>query len=288
MNQIVDRQNQEKYLKIQYSARTCFNIAEALSVFTWILVITNICVDMLMSDNDNIKVYLVAFFAIAVFAIQGIINKVTQYAAAFRMYFDYEMFGWKSPLYQNITEKEVYEKSDLIVRIRKRDSHIRMKNNGKQKTRGVKDWYDYIDKLPNGDELINECQQQNMWWTKKISSIQDIIFSVIILALLASILIRFYHYQVSDLMAFLFSMVALFINLVIEIKRNRQHKDLVKNFEHHNKCINNHESITMSDLKELQELIDERRKVPAVALNIVHDKGSGFLHKMYRSRREEC
>lgn len=284
MNPIVDRQNQEKYLKIQYSARTCYNFAETLSIFAWVLVVINICVDMLIQDDEHIKVYLVASCAILVFIIQEVVSKITQFAAAFRMYFDYEMFGWTSNLYHNVSGRELCEKSELIVRLRKKDSEIRMKNNGEQKPRGVRKWYSDIEAIPDGKKLINECQQQNMWWNNKISSIQNIIFICILLALMVLILIKYYHAEVSDLLVFLLSVVTLFINLFTEGKRNKRHKELVQKFEHHNKCINNHNDITMDDLKELQELIDERRNVPTITLNIVHDRGATLLHKIYRSK----
>lgn len=286
MNQIVDRQNQEKYLKIQYSARTCYNLVELLSVLAWILSIVNVVVDIMMPDKLIIKVYIVAGCTLLVILMQYLISRITCYAAAFRMYFDYKMYGWENRKYNNLVEEELLEKASIIVRLRKKDSQIRMCNNGEQNPPGVKDWYDNIAMLSDGNKLINACQQQNMWWTRKINSIQEKIFIGITGVVFVLLFIKFFHCELSIFVSSFLSVISLIINLVIEIRRNSQHKDVIKKFEFYNQCLNKHENMSMEELKELQELIDERRNIPVLTLNIIHDKGARFFHKLYRNRSD--
>lgn len=286
MNQIITRQNMDQNLKIQYGARTFYNYAEVMCIIAWIVSIISVVMDVYVSDELSIKNFVIAICSVVTVLLQIGVKKYTKYAAAFRMYFDYELFGWSNETYHGFKKEDLFEKAEDIVRIRKQKSSIRMKNTGKDSPRGVRDWYDNIESLEDGNDLINECQQQNMWWTRKLSRVQDHIFTMVFIIILVVLAFKFFDLSVSQLVIFLLSWITVIINFGIEFNRSLRQKELLKCFERHNKYVSSHQSISEDYLREMQELIDERRLLPAIILNVIHDKWSNILHKKYQSRKD--
>ena len=91
MNNLGKRQNEEKMLMLQYSARCNFNRAEVMYNLSWLLPILNIVlanIPTIKSHLGNGLVIISAVITVSVIVLKTFVNKFTMIAAGTRQLFD--------------------------------------------------------------------------------------------------------------------------------------------------------------------------------------------------------
>ena len=281
MNQIIKKQNDEKLLKIQYSARVCYNFAEIINVLVWCLCILGFILTNVTALKDFLGwlfPYISAVLTWSVFICGDILSsKAICLGAAFKKYFDYCLFDLSTDNYCGYSEMQLIEKSLCICKMRKKDSEMRTRNTGTDKIRGVKDWYTGTETYVDGSNLIFKCQTQNVWFDQKISNIQKWFFRSILIITIITLIVTNYKNTVEILMLTVLTALSLILKTIKELRSYKNFDKLMIKID----VFNNKSNIDNNDIKHIQSYIDERRSMNFVSINKIHDILSTSLHERY-------
>ncbi len=125
------------------------------------------------------------------------------------------------------------------------------------------------------------CQNENMWWTKEIAKTQKYFRYVIIgIVTFLSIYLLRNETVVGVLMKFL-PIAPLLIELIVEVLRANRQMKIFSEYEGKREIINYSTEIRECDLRNLQKSIDERRLIPIITINKIHDVLSTKFHERY-------
>ena len=279
MNLIKTEQNKKKYLRMHYSARICYNFAEVINGLIWLFCILGYILNNIPSFKTilgDILPFVSAGMTICIFIGGELLgNKAVKLGAAFRKYIDYNLFCFKAENYYGYDESELIDMSLFICNLRKKDSMIRLQNTGNDSIKGVKEWYVDIDSIEDRQHLIFKCQKQNSWFDKKITKIQQVAFLIILILIITDLLIMNFNKTLSTIVLSILPATSLIIKIVKELIMYKKYNDLMMKIDFLKKTISN---ITDEKIMQMQNLIDERRSMNFVSINLLHDLLSIKLH----------
>ena len=277
---ISDRQNESLLLKIQYASRRYFNSAEIVNYVSWLLCIVS-AVMIFIPDSapelieKGIPVLLDVFAFITVY----IFNSKLKNAASLRNYFDSYVLMICEDNYTDVRKQELREIALNTYNRHKKEADISIQKTGRDKPPGVKDWYEFKNPV---DDLQAQfaCQKQNIWWNKKMVKNRMIILPIILFILISFFVAMFVLFK-SDAPSIIVCAIGIILKVIERIIEHYFYHKISIKIE----AIQNHAERELTDatVKELQELINERREIPVLEINIIHK----LKAKQYSSSYEE-
>ena len=277
---ISDRQNESLLLKIQYASRRYFNSAEIVNYVSWLLCIVS-AVMIFIPDSapelieKGIPVLLDVFAFITVY----IFNSKLKNAASLRNYFDSYVLMICEDNYTDVRKQELREIALNTYNRHKKEADISIQKTGRDKPPGVKDWYEFKNPV---DDLQAQfaCQKQNIWWNKKMVKNRMIILPIILFILISFFVAMFVLFK-SDAPSIIVCAIGIILKVIERIIEHYSYHKISIKIE----AIQNHAERELTDetVKELQELINERREIPVLEINIIHK----LKAKPYSSSYEE-
>ena len=277
---ISDRQNESLLLKIQYASRRYFNSAEIVNYVSWLLCIVS-AVMIFIPDSapelieKGIPVLLDVFAFITVY----IFNSKLKNAASLRNYFDSYVLMICEDNYTDVRKQELREIALNTYNRHKKEADISIQKTGRDKPPGVKDWYEFKNPV---DDLQAQfaCQKQNIWWNKKMVKNRMIILPIILFILISFFVVMFVLFK-SDAPSIIVCAIGIILKVIERIIEHYFYHKISIKIE----AIQNHaeRELTVETVKELQELINERREIPVLEINIIHK----LKAKQYSSSYEE-
>ena len=277
---ISNRQNESLLLKIQYASRRYFNSAEIVNYVSWLLCIVS-AVMIFIPDSapeliqKGIPVLLDVFAFITVY----IFNSKLKNAASLRNYFDSYVLMICEDNYTDVRKQELREIALNTYNRHKKEADISIQKTGRDKPPGVKDWYEFKNPV---DDLQAQfaCQKQNIWWNKKMVKNRMIILPIILFILISFFVAMFVLFK-PDAPSIIVCAIGIILKVIERIIEHYFYHKISIKIE----AIQNHaeRELTVETVKELQELINERRKIPVLEINIIHK----LKAKQYSSSYEE-
>ncbi len=276
--EIQNRQNEERYLKIQYAARACFNAAENYNFFAWIACVISAFSIFLPSKWHMFIFNGIPFaldFIAAIFCV--LTQKNVHWGARLRKYFDANVIGINPDQFSKSEKQSIMEKSESVFSTHAHDGLIQTRNTGHDNPPGVKDWYEFSTPL-NGVYAQFECQKQNIWWDEKMSrrKIPRILFAGILIAAIFGLTMHMLNRSIfttilcsSGLILKTFERLyenVKYIRISLRIEDSKQTIEVRPEKEH---------------IEYLQSLIDERRSINVLESNNIHRKDAAKLSELY-------
>lgn len=264
---IMERQNEEKMLRYQFSARRHFNLAEKWNYACWALLAVS-WVSMFLPVTEPLNtirsVGIVVIDLIATFCAAHT-EKNTQLASALRAHFDAYVFSLEklSDFGNN------WELNEITLKNKERfpqEFDIQTKHNGSDVPPGVKDWYE-IDESKEGIAAILECHGLNTRWETRLEKYRIIAF-IVMLVLLISIMVAMLCISAVGPLTVLLSSVGLIIHICkrINISLHRYRVMIQINTLRDAVEVSN----TLDSVVLLQKNINEYRAFPVLGIDLVH------------------
>ncbi len=277
---ISNRQNEDLLLKIQYASRRYFNSAEKINYVSWGLCIAS-AVMIFVPDSASkvISMGIPALLEVFAFIIACIFNRMLKNAAALRNYFDSHVLMICEDKYTDIRKQKLREIALNAYHKHKKEADINIHNTGRDKPPGVKDWYEFKNTAADIQAQF-ECQKQNIWWNKKMVKNRMIILPIIWFILISLFVAMFVLFK-SDVLSIIVCAIGIIVKIAERIFEHYHYHEISIKIE----AIQSHaeRELTTEVIKELQELIDERREIPVLEINIIHK----LKAKQYTSSYEE-
>lgn len=261
---IKNRQNEEFSLKIQYAARYSFNVAEILNYISWSLCIAAALM-VFIPDNITkvVSIDIPILLEIVSFIIALLFNYKLKHAASLRNYFDSYVLMINENEYTDSVKQNLKEIALSIYLRNQTKANISINNTGRDKPSGVRNWYEFKTDL-DGLKSQYECQCQNIWWNKKM--IKD---RLICMSLFCIILLAFFKLSISiDIWNGVACLSGIILKIVERIIEHYKYHVISIRIEEIHKYIENR--LTSDGIKELQKLINERRTIPVLEINLIH------------------
>lgn len=278
---IYEKENRTDMLKIQYAARKCFNNAERLNYCALVACIIATFSIVLPNNLPIYIVYGVPFLAdifATIFSFYS--DREVEWASKLRRYFDYTVLEIMNSGLSKDEIRSVKERAEYIYNKNVQEANIQMANNGNDFPPGVKDWYvfkTYQEGLP----VKFECQKQNFWWNKKMTSKRFVVdvAGVIFLIISMVLLCKYNGY----LKTFLCS-AGIIIKICGRVYANWQYSKISNKIEGSLLTIEN--NLSEQGIETLQQLIDARRSINVLEIGLLHKKMAKKLTKLYNQITE--
>lgn len=277
-NIINNRQNQDLCLKIQYAARKYFNAAEKINYLSWGFCI--LAALMFFIPDSTAKFITIGFpvlLEIATFVTTFIFNYKLKNAAKLRNYFDSYVLMIKEDEYSTSEKQRLKELAFNIYQNNQTEAQIIIHNTGHDNPPGVHDWYEFKSNI-EGLNSQYECQRQNIWWNKKMVK-NRLICSPLIIILLLVLFILMFVFLKPDI----WNVIACFLGVVIKIIER-----IIEHYKYHVisikiETIHEHieNQLTTDNIEKLQNLINKRRSIPVLEINLAHKKRANKYSDSY-------
>ena len=142
--EIQERQNEEKYLKVQYAARVYFNSAEKYNYLAWVACLVSAFSIFLPGSWSPYIINGIPFIA-DIFAV--ILSLVASYkikwASKLRKYFDSYVLNIDMNQRSETDIRKMRERTEKICCKNPNDTAIQIANTGKDSPPGVRNWYEF-------------------------------------------------------------------------------------------------------------------------------------------------
>lgn len=261
------RQNEDQYLKMQYAARKCFNAAENVNYLSWFFCILAALMIFVPDNTTNfITIGIPVLLEVAAFATTIIFNNKVKNAAALRNRFDSHVLMINEDDYTDFEESALRELVLNIYQSNQTEAEISIRNTGQDNPPGVRNWYEFKRNV-QGINSQYECQKQNIWWNKKMIKSRLVWFLVILIILLATFVLMFVLFD-SDIWSIISCSIGIIIKTAERIKEHYSYHVISIQIE----AIQNHikNKLTTENIKDLQSLINKRRSIPVLEINLIH------------------
>ena len=288
MNNINEKQNEEDILMLLYSQRKHYDNAGKIQYFIWISMIINI----IINNNKFICDYLGATIVKAISGVLMLlyiylrfkIRKNIDIGASTKQLIDCKLFGLKYETYKKYTRDKIFEFAISNRNRNKKEYLIQINNTGKDKPRGVKNWYEDRTGL-DLNRAIYECQKENLWWDEKLCKIYMIGFVAInVLSLIVIIAINRNETLTSILAAVIFPSLQIFVEVLTEFWSFIKILIYRGKIDERSTCIEKDlDNINLKDLERVQELIFERRLYKFLIPTNIHSIVSVKFHNWRES-----
>ena len=283
MHQIIERQNEDNMLRLQFAARYCYNRAEAINNFIWLFSILSGATYVVLATMPE-TVQLAVPLALDILA--GILEwrfvKNITLASSLRAYFDAYVFDLN---WEGIGKIELQTLNERAIRIAERhynEAQIQMKHCSQDDPPGVRDWYELPPDLPEND-VIYECQRQNSWWNQRLWKkrlFRNIILCTIICAVIGIVIGALNKeaniWRLRALICFITILMKLAEFLISNIKYYLLSTKIDAVIE------NLAESRTTDNTIKLQKMLDDRRAMPVLERNRIHKRFASILSRTYQ------
>ena len=272
-----DRQNEEIILKIQYAARNRYNTAEKLRRLSFVLSLLPLLFLIPFPDQfQKVGSTLTIVIDLAIWGMIYTSNRFVDDAAAFRNYFDCYVFGFSMP--PEIESSKIKEDALKIFRKNSSAAQFQISHTGEDDPPGVKNWYTFTKKSADA-EAIYQCQLENAWWTSKMFLMKGIALTICFLLILGLAIVLRVAFDIAWLTLILafFGILTKLLDqitniialMVISLKINGAIQVLAV-------------TRTKNQVRALQTLIDEQRKIPFLPSNRMHRKKAKELSALYK------
>ena len=278
-NEIYSRQNQDKFLKIQYAARVNYNSAENFNKYAWLLCLISAFSIFLPRTWHEYILNGIPFAADLVAMVCSLIaSDKVKWGATFRKYFDAYVLDISTDQFSETDVREILEKSEKIFLKSPEIGRIQISNAGHDSPPGVKDWYEFSELL-DGIEAQFECQRQNIWWNKKMSKLR--IFATACLGVTVVFTFMLLIYATSNSMLSILLCCGGIIGKIIErLIENIQYFHVSELIIGSQRTVEVHP--TKESIEQLQCFIDERRAINVLESNYFHQKIAAKLSDIYK------
>lgn len=273
---IAERQNEPILLKTQYAARYCYNLAEKQNYFVWLFCLIS-GFSIFLPDGLPCHLSLGIPFSVDIIAwlLMILVNKNVQKAADLRRYFDANSIDISADQFSESEKRRLAEIAEKIYSKNPESAELQMRNTGNDNPPGVHDWY-MFSKQYDGLEAKFECQRQNTWWDKALFPIKYAVTLVAFGIIMATFIILAVK---NDFFKTLLCSAGLLIKLIERIIDNRKYRILSIKIDGAQQTLEAH--LSLEGIKQLQGLIDDRRAVNILGINLLHKKLANKLTKKY-------
>ncbi len=277
-NIINSRQNEDEYLKIQYAARKYFNIAENINYLSWLVCLLSALM-VLVPDGVakwiTIGVPLLLDFLALILTF--LFNNKLKNATELRNYFDSQVLMINESNYTDIDKQNLKELALDIYQKNRAEADISIRNTGRDNPPGVRNWYEFKREVLDINAQY-ECQKQNIWWNKKMVENRLICFPLIFILLLIifGLIFAFLKTDVWTIIVCSAGIVSKIVERIVEHYKYHVISIKIETIRDH---IENH--LTADDIEKLQLLINERRSIPVLELNLIHKKKANKYSNSY-------
>lgn len=268
-NGIVERQNEETYIRYLAAQRQLYNEAKRLDgveiLFSVVIPLFFVALQLIISDNTylNATSYVLSIVSMGISLLIGShINRKKELAAEIQQHFDLHVYQmtWDNKLFglqRNVTHV-VAEKAKLLLKNQK--EHERLTN-----------WYTTVAGTVDLKKGILMCQKENYNWDvtlrKRFRSLSVIV--IIILTILVFLIGIVKNETVVMLLCRFAFIIPIFQWLFETVKQ--LNKD-IKNLEELDGLISSSEPINMDKLQEIQSKIYIHRKSCYAIPNKFYDR----------------
>lgn len=278
-DEIKERQNKPEFLKIQYSARVCYNLAEKYNHITWVACVLSMLL-VLAPDNwcnaiRNGVPFALEFIAAVCFYVS---TSNVAWAARLRKYFDAKVLQICADQFDDSEHRSITEKTESITTKRHEECETQIRNTGYEMPPGVKDWYEFSSTL-NGTKAQFECQKQNIWWDKKM--LKGRIIVTLALGVLVFLVFTTCIYKMqSSILNIVFCSAGFILKLIERICENIKYLRVSERIDGAVQIIG--DVPPEAQIIKLQSLIDERRSLNVLELNFFHKRVAAKLSALYK------
>lgn len=291
MNSIRHNQNQEQILMCLFSQRIMYDKAKIDTYINYginfiIFFIGTITTKFLTNKplTLTIGIFECILFILSII-IEKRIEKLNKLAAATQEFIDRSIYEFEinNRVLDGIDIDTIISKANEIKDKYKDKYNIQINNTGEDKPSGVKDWYTNISDDIEKNNAILKCQEQSIYWDKKLMYIyKRLIVGVIIIFIIVFIFINLNN-TVEDFLISIFSIFLLTKQIILELQST---KEFIKNSEKLEIQIDTLKEVGFiqeNKLKDIQLDIYKRRRsnlnVPSFIYNIINKN----LHKEYNT-----
>lgn len=273
--EIKAKQNEVEYLKVQYAARFCYNTAEHLNNWVWLLCVISAAF-IFLPDDIPIWINIFPFLAEIIAAILSfVLSKYISDAAFLRKFFDSKVLGINEMQFSTEEERYIKEKYKKIYRLHKKEADVQIANTGRDNPPGVKNWYEFSSDI-DGLKAVFKCQYQNVWWNKKMIKGRLCVLLILFFLIVAIYIIFAKTRGAFQVLLCSAGIIIKFAERVIEICRYQK-----VSIEIDAVLLLVEKDIRMSLVESLQELIDKRRTIEVLEINLFHKKKAKALSEEY-------
>ena len=275
---INNRQNKEELLKIQFAARKCFNEAEKINYLCWIFCCLSALVAFVPDSTTKIiTVFIPIILDIFAFIFNLVFNKKLKNAADLRNYFDSQVLMIKNNEYTNLQKQKIRDLAYSIFHNNQAEATISIQNTGKGNPPGVRNWYEFKTEI-EGINAQYECQWQNIWWNKKMVEKRVVVFPLIAIIVIVFFLSLFcyFHFDIFHILPCSLGIIMKIAERFIEYNKYNKISTKIDAFQ---ECLES--NLTADNIVKLQSLIDERRTIPVLEINLIHQNKAKKYSNLY-------
>ncbi|OPJ55704.1 S-4TM family putative pore-forming effector [Clostridium oryzae] len=285
MHRIYKEQNSERILRLQFSQRKHYELAEFYNDLSWVLAIILVILSIIGTKFDlleNVRLLINAILAIGVFMVNKIAISNVKIGAATKEYIDSELFHLdRKDKYCDYSMLEIKESALKMKEKYEKEYNIQISNTGKDKPAGLKDWYTY--KTDGKDvHVILKCQEENIWWNGVLNKkfLWGIgLFSLVILSLIIEI-IMVNKISLVAIINIILLCVSLFCKTIEDLVQAIKYYTYYIKAKSKIEAFETNMNLRMKDLMLLQNDINKMRSIKFLVPNFIHKIYSKKLHLM--------
>lgn len=271
MNTVKHRQNEVASLRLQAAARWHLNRADNIDLFYWVVLITIPLLKFFWIKSAGIDFVLIIWFFLTFF-LDFQIEKYTAFGAEYKDNFDRYVYGWIDKI-----PKEVCSSSKKLEADYPEWFALQMRNNGNDKPRGVKDWYELITNEDDKQEAIQKALTENVKYDQYINHTLYVVILGLIFVFLS--IAYFLELPFSDLLnTFFITYASLSKKVISTLKNISKSNKINKDVE---EILSNSGEAT--EFQYAQTLLYKKRLIPGISLRYLYSASKDKITKrLYR------
>lgn len=275
MNNISKLQNEKKILDLLYSQKKYYKKSENQKYLKWII---TICIFLIGNNvfiknmiGDKVVIIGVGIGTLILLCIENKINEFIKIASATQELIDRILFGLdkKDYNFNGITVSEVNSLKDKIIKNNRKNYLVVVNSDGKDKPKGVKNWYDIESKIPLKKAII-ECQKQNIYWDDKLIKAYEHLLTGMLSLLVILIVISVKEKSVEDVSLLVLTLSPLIREVVVDIININNTQQINSSIRTAIDTIERNKYINYSEIKIIQSKIYNRRQCGFQIPDIIH------------------
>ena len=284
-DRIIQRQNSDEMLRCQYAARYYFNRGERILAAVVILSIINVLFASFPAIDNTCLQWIVRIVPIVldmctVFILLWL-KRTVQNAAELRNYFDETVLSIDAHSF-SYDKRTLRTLIDRAIRKSEKEAHAQIINNTHANPPGVRDWYGFAKEYSD-EEAVFECQRQNQWWNTKMLHRRLAITACF--AILLAVAIALCLYSKTNIFNAAICIFGAFVAFLDRIIVNGKYILLSVKISHFCEIMDNDRN--SQQIRQLQELIASRRRIPVLEMNAIHKREAATLSDQYKKIAKE-
>lgn len=272
-------QNEDAFLKCQFSARYYYNRAEYMNYFVWLSCIAAALTIFIPDTNNWILLGLPLLFDVAGCIFEKLLDINVTTAARLRNYFDAYVLDINKSRYSDEDIRGIKEIVDKIASKHSKECSIQISHTGNDSPPGVRNWYEFSHEFSDTDVQF-ECQRQNCWWNKQVSKRRIAIYIVISVILLAMIIIAWRYFNAGENLLRIALCSGILLKVVERVCANIKYYHQSLKIDGASELVDGCKD--EKNIWKLQTMIDARREMPVLEINAFHKRIANKLSARYR------